>query len=366
MEERTVLYFNGLSARPFEVRVLLFNDRLHLYEESEAHSTEGFVFAGMAHNQVGNTHYVYLDAKGLQYLQFTADHPLAGSLPKQVTDANPHWGHKLMKQKIPVLLLLLIVLSIGIYFLVLTLIPFLGMRMIGVQQEIVMGDKLKEVMLKETNLLGSGVDSAGTNKLQAFAEKLNLSSTYPIRVTLVNSGIVNAYALPGGQVVIYRGILKKINTPEALAALLAHESTHVNERHSLRSLLRNAASGIIIAVIFSDATGVSGALVSNANTLNGLHYSRSLEADADKKGMDLLLANNVNVRGMKQLMEELEKEGDLPDNLSFLSSHPLTKERIKTAHSYIMEHPQKLVERNDLKEIFESIKSAEDSQEFLN
>ena len=69
---------------------------------------------------------------------------------------------------------------------------------------------------------------------------------------------------------------------------------------------------------------------------------------------------------MKQLMEELEKEGDLPDNLSFLSSHPLTKERIKTAHSYIMEHPQKLVERNDLKEIFESIKSAEGSQEFLN
>ena len=359
MEERTVLYYNGLSARPAEVRVLFLNGELHLYEETGEHLIQKFSLAGMAHNEVGNTHYVYLDAKGLQYLQIGADHPLVKSLPKQVVDANPHWGRKLMKQKISVLLLLVVSLSAGVYFLVLTLVPFLGMRMIGVQQEIVMGDKLKEVMLKETNILGSAIDTAGSGKLQAFADALNLSTTYPIRLTLVNSDIVNAYALPGGQIVVYRGILDKINTPEALGALLAHESSHVNERHSLRSLLRGAASGIIIAVIFNDATGVSGALVTNANTLNGLQYSRSLEAEADRKGMDLLLANNVNVRGMKQLMQQLEKEGDVPSGLSFLSSHPLTKERIETANLYIKQHQQYGVKRDDLKQIFESLKETE-------
>ena len=356
MEERTVLYFDGISARPVEVRVLFFNEQLHLYDQTGQQLLQEFSLAGMSHNEVGNTHYVYLQAKGLQYLQFAIDHPLAFIIPERIDLANPHWGQKLMKQKLPVLLLLVVVLGIGAYLLVLNLVPFLGMRMIGVKQEIVMGKKIKQVLLQETNVLGAGIDTAGTSKLQAFADRLNLSTSYPIQLTLVNSDIVNAYALPGGQVVIYKGILNKIKTPEALAALLAHESSHVNERHSLRSLLRNAATGIIIAVIFNDATGVSGAVVSNANTLNGLRYSRSLEEEADKKGMDLLFANNVNANGMKELMEELKKEGDLPGNLSFLSSHPLTEERIKASIDYIKDHPQKKPVRKDLNEIFQSLK----------
>lgn len=356
MEETTALYFDGRSARPVRVRVLLFNEELNLYEETSETLIEKFSLAGMAHNEISTTHYIYLNGKGLQYLQLSAGHPLASTLPSLIADANPHWGQKLMKQKLSVLILLVVVVAVGAYFLILTLVPFLGMRVIGVKQEIVMGNKLKEVMMTESSALGAEVDSLGTEKLQAFADKLNLSTTYPIRLTLVNSDIVNAYALPGGNVVVYRGILEKINTPEALAALLAHESSHVNERHSLRSLLRNAASGIIIAVIFNDATGVSGALVSNANTLNGLQYSRSLETEADREAMDLLVANKVNVRGMKELMEELEKEGDVPNKLSFLSSHPLTKNRINSATKYIQEHPQSDTERTDLKEIFLSLK----------
>src|SRR5678815_1388835 len=109
MEERTVLYYNGLSARPAEVRVLFLNGELHLYEETGEHLIQKFLLAGMAHNEVGNTHYVYLDAKGLQYLQISADHPLAKSLSKQVVDANPYWGQTLIKQKISVLLLLVVV-----------------------------------------------------------------------------------------------------------------------------------------------------------------------------------------------------------------------------------------------------------------
>lgn len=356
MEEKTVLYYDGLSARPAEVRVLFSNEQLHLYEGNEEHLIQNFALAGMSYNEVGKTHYVYLDSKGLQYLQFTSDHPLAASLPQKVADANPHWGQKLMKQRLVVLVPLTLLLCVGVYFLLMGLVPFLGMRMIGVQQEIVMGDKLKEVMLKETDLLGSGVDAAGSGKLQAFADKLKLSSTYPIRLTLVNSNIVNAYALPGGQVVVYKGLLDKIDSPEALAALLAHESSHVNERHSLRSLLRSAASGLIVAVIFNDATGISGALVGNANTLNGLRYSRSLEAEADQKAMEILRKNDVSLRGMQRLMEVLQNEGDIRNSLSFLSTHPLTKERIVEADKYIQSYPREPAERNDLKEIFISLK----------
>ena len=121
-------------------------------------------------------------------------------------------------------------------------------------------------------------------------------------------------------------------------------------------MLRSAAHGIIISVIFSDASGISGAVVSNAEALNGLHYSRSLESEADRKAMDILLANGVKLEGMRQLMQTLQKEGDVPGSLSFLSSHPLTRERIKEAGRYIGQHPQPAGQRPDLQKLFQQLK----------
>lgn len=356
MENNTLLYYDGVSARATPVRVLLLADQLQLHDETDDRLLHSFPLKGTAHNTVGHTHYLYLDARGLQYLQYPADHPLAAPLAGEVEKANPALGQRLMKQKTIVLIPLMLALAIGLYFLVVNLVPFLGMGVIGVQQEIAMGDKLRQVMEREERLIGARVDTTGTRNLQAFADALKLSKGYPIRVTLVRSKIVNAYALPGGQVVVYSGILEKIKTPEELAALLAHESVHVNERHSLRSMLRSAAHGIIISVIFSDASGVSGAVVSNAEALNGLRYSRSLESEADRKAMEILLANGVKLEGMRQLMRTLQKEGDVPGSLSFLSSHPLTKERIKEAGRYISQHPQKSTSRPDLEQLFQELK----------
>lgn len=356
MEESTVFYYDGVSARPIMVRVLLIGEEVRLYTAEEDSFLKSFQLRGAAHNTVGPKHYLYLDRSGLQYLQYDSAHPLAASLVAEVEKANPSLGQRLMKQKLVVLVPVMLLLAVGLYFLVLSLVPMIGMRMIGVQQEVVMGQKLRQLMQREEETLGSRVDTSGTVELQAFADAIKLSKDYPIRVTLVRSDIVNAYALPGGQVVVYSGILEKIHSPEALAALLAHESTHINERHSLRSMLRSAANGIVVSVLFSDASGVSGALVSNADALNGLRYSRSLEAEADRKGMDILLANGVPLEGMRQLMQTLQKEGDIPGSLSFLSSHPLTKERIKEADRYIKKHPQKAAARPDLAALFEKLK----------
>ncbi|MCW3106340.1 MAG: exported zinc metalloprotease YfgC precursor, partial [Segetibacter sp.] len=228
--------------------------------------------------------------------------------------------------------------------------------LIGVEQEIKIGDKLKDLTLKEAPVFGKNVDVKGSRILQQFADQLQLSSTYPIRVTVVNSDIVNAYALPGGNIVVYKGILERIKTPEELVALLAHESTHINERHTLRSLLRSAANAIIISIVFGDASGISGAIAGHAETLNGLRYSRSLEAEADEKGMNLMLQNKINVNGMRQLMQMLQQEDKLPGSLAFLSTHPLTKERVAATEKYLSKHPETFERRNDLEESFFKLK----------
>lgn len=356
--EESILYYDGCSARATEVRVLLLDNQLEIESIAEPVLVQQFSITGMSYNKVGNSQYLYLGQNGMPYLQFPLDHPLAEILKKEVADNNKYWGQHLLKQKTSVLFFLMILLGVGLYFGLINFIPFAGSRVIGVKEEIQLGVRLKEMLLSEAALLGANTDTAGTKKLQAFADRLKLSAQYPIQLTLVKSDIVNAYALPGGQVVVYTGILKKINTPEALAALLAHECSHVNERHSLKGLLRNAANGILIAVVFNDATGVSGAVLSNANTLNGLRYSRSLEVEADKKGCDVLMANGLDVKGMQELLQVLEKMGDMPHTLSFLSTHPLTKERLKATQQYIERHPQKREQQAELKVLFHALKDA--------
>jgi predicted Zn-dependent protease len=219
-----------------------------------------------------------------------------------------------------------------------------------------MGDQLKAVMLQDDAAFRDNTPVPGTRELQSFADKMKLSSTYPIRLTLVDNDIVNAYALPGGNIVVYKGILQKLKTADELAALLSHESTHINERHSLRSILRSTANAIIISIIFGDASGLSGTIISSAETLTGLHYSRSLESEADWKGMNLMVVNKVNVKGMRALMQRLQEEEGSAGKFSFIRTHPLTRERIRAADQFVKKYPSSGGNREDLQLIFKELK----------
>ena len=71
--------------------------------------------------------------------------------------------------------------------------------------------------------------------------------------------------------------------------------------------------------------------------------------------MELLLQNNVDINEMKQLMQMLEREYKMPESLAFLSTHPLTKQRIAGANFFIKQHDQPINERNDLRLIFDQL-----------
>ncbi len=108
-----------------------------------------------------------------------------------------------------------------------------------------------------------------------------------------------------------------MNSPEEFVALLSHEATHVNKRHSLKSIFSSMGSSIIITVL---TQGNSGIFLQNADMLGRLKYSRNLEQDADNIGMNLMLANHINPIGMRDLMQNLEKANDdIPCSLSFIS-----------------------------------------------
>jgi predicted Zn-dependent protease len=222
----------------------------------------------------------------------------------------------------------------------LQIVPWLGLKFISAEREEQLGKQMfRALTANET------VDRRTTAWVQEFANELQLSKDYRIKVYVVESKVENAYALPGGYIVIYSSMLKSIDKPEEFAALLGHEASHINHRHSLRSMLKDLASGLLLSMVVGDANGIVGILLSNADQLRSLSYSRKLETEADVEGMNLLLKNKIDIQGMTMLLETLKDDTSESDShISFLSTHPLTEDRISKANAFINQHRNQNIE----------------------
>lgn len=154
------------------------------------------------------------------------------------------------------------------------------------------------------------VDEEASETLQSFLDELDYSENYELEVVVVDYEMMNAFALPGGNMVVFSGIIEQMESAEELAALLAHESVHVEERHSLRTLSRNLSTYLLLSILTGDVGGFSSVIIENSSTISDLSYSRSLEKEADLKGLELMVANELNPEGMVTLFRRFEELND--------------------------------------------------------
>ncbi len=174
------------------------------------------------------------------------------------------------------------------------------------------------------------INETDTRLINDFFKQLHYKTDYNIQVVVVKDNVVNAYALPGGRIVVYEGILRKMDDYRELTALLSHEFSHVQLKHSTRNIARSLSSALLLSVLFGDASGITAIVIENADAIKQLGYSRQLEEDADRNGLELMKERKIDPNGMKKLFETLQKEsGGEEDGYKFLSTHPLTKDRIK-------------------------------------
>ncbi len=155
---------------------------------------------------------------------------------------------------------------------------------------------------------------------------------YTFRIAIVDKPILNALALPGGYIVIFRGLLESTETPEEFTGVLAHEIQHVLKRHGMRLLVQNMALGLIIGALTGDASGIMTFVLEGAHVLQSLSYSRSAEEEADREGMALLLAAGINPEGMLSFFEYVKEqhgENDHDPLWRYLSTHPTADDRIE-------------------------------------
>jgi len=142
----------------------------------------------------------------------------------------------------------------------------------------------------------------------------------------------NAFALPGGTIVLTDAMVQFAETPEEVMAVLAHEIAHVELRHTLRSLIQNSAIALVAAAVTADAASLSIAVASLPVAVAQTKYSREFEADADTYAFALMKNKGYSPEAFASLMERmLKKSGQQERMFGFLSTHPDTEERIKRA-----------------------------------
>lgn len=212
------------------------------------------------------------------------------------------------------------------------------------------GDVFTETFLEE-----SDVDAKKSDYLEQFAAELDLSNRKPLRFAVVESDEVNAFALPNGQIVVFTGILDHLESADELAALLGHEASHVNNRHSTKMLCRNLAGYMMVSLLLSDVNGIMAVVAENAQQLHALSYSRKFEQEADEQGLKIMMDNQLNPNGMVELFEALDKAQGIsvPE---IMSSHPLTKERKANMQNIISKSDYKVKSNSILESLFEEIK----------
>lgn len=184
---------------------------------------------------------------------------------------------------------------------------------------------------------------AKTKELQRIADKL-VSATiakdpnHPLadmRITIhySNDELINAFAMPGGNIVVMRGLVEALPNENVLAMVIAHEIAHVIHRDALKGLGRGVLTNIIVLSLF----GVDGSTVMNQGmTLMSARYSRNAESSADETGLTLLYNAYGNAYGATQLFDAFASVNPIKSRWIALSaSHPLPIDRKSTMQDVI-------------------------------
>lgn len=169
---------------------------------------------------------------------------------------------------------------------------------------------------------------AGEQALEKLVSRLvPPDSEYVFQVEVVDSGLVNAIAFPGGNILIFRGLLEKSPSSDAVAGVLAHEMQHVFQRHGTENLLNQVALSGLFKLLTVEANAIAETLFAGVRTLSLLKYTRELETEADALALQLLYQAGVDPVEMLAMFQVLKNHSSsLPESIS---THPDMSSRME-------------------------------------
>ncbi len=198
-----------------------------------------------------------------------------------------------------------------------------------------MGERAKEQIIKVLSLNGTDTGQSKICRGPGRADLDRLLGTLTdgdggataISVDVLDLDIENAFALPGGNILVFNGLLKSLEHPNELAGILAHEIAHTQYRHPTEIFIKEIGTFALIGLIFGDVTGGS-ALAGFGKVLIGSAYGRDAEREADTLGVKLMNTAGLDSAPLADFLQRLyAKQGTIEDLFSIVLTHPGSKER---------------------------------------
>jgi hypothetical protein len=196
--------------------------------------------------------------------------------------------------------------------------------LIGRSTEIGMGREAAQEFEKQAVVDNDPVAVAKLRRIGRRLVSVCDAPEYAFEFHYVDGEEVNAFALPGGYIYIYRGLLQLLPNDDTLAFILAHEISHVVRRHGIDQIQKQVVTSVALDAILgrSGASQILQALV-------GLHYSRSDENEADDFGLRWMVRAGFNPEASVQVMEVLRRAGGEGKGVpKLLRTHPAPKDRL--------------------------------------
>jgi predicted Zn-dependent protease len=225
-----------------------------------------------------------------------------------------------------------------------------GFNLFSSQQDIQVGQEAAaQVKQKEPVVQNAQLTGYLNTVMKRLSSTPHGQSEFPYQVSAIASKDINAFALPGGPIFVYTGLIQEASNEAELAGVLAHEMTHVKLRHGTSQA--SQANLIELPVALAEkAIGGSGGMLGQLAQLGiGLGFnsvllkmSRSHESEADYNGAQTMAEAGYNPVAMAQFFEKLEAKGGNESRLTeFLSDHPNPGNRVKSVEEEIQQLPQR-------------------------
>ncbi len=219
--------------------------------------------------------------------------------------------------------------------------------------------QLGDAAMAQVELSGEALeDPSVTAALETIVSRLSPFAArrgFDYRVHVIEGDEVNAFALPGGQIVVFTGLLRRAESADQVAGVLAHEMSHVTLRHGLRNVAHRAGLVLATQILLGDASGWTQLAADAAVLAQSNGYSREEEAAADAEGVRMMTAAGLDPEGMASFFQLLEDEpgSEVP---TWLSTHPDLGDRV--AHVRALERTLRAAPRRPLDVDWPAVKRA--------
>jgi Zn-dependent protease with chaperone function len=213
---------------------------------------------------------------------------------------------------------------------------------IPVEWEQKLGESAYRDFLAQQDVVKDGPSVAAVKEMTHRLTAPIPENPYTFEITVVKSDMVNAFALPGGYIVVFTGLMKKAESPEEVAGVLAHELNHVLQRHGLERIVKQLGFVAVVSIVLGNQQGLGGIMKQLGVELMTLKFGRAQEIEADLTGLQLLHRAKINPSGMITFFQRLAEKDE--GRVEWLSTHPMSSARADRLKAQLADMPKQTLE----------------------